>query len=218
MPPLSPSDKKAVVLGITVICGLIGGLLAAPLTDIGDVDVGWKVLIFIVSTAVGASVAFGLLTREPRIQEQPKESDKRLPWPPPKPPSGPVPGPPAIPPPAIPSQSTRQPGTPSHVAVPLPGGAKGGAQSWWERSGSNSAPKHAAAPATPVSHVPLSSYAADRALIAQCPRCGGFELDMARHGEQYSFRCRNAQCGNELRWTPGSPWPAVVVRRNLTGK
>jgi hypothetical protein len=64
--------------------------------------------------------------------------------------------------------------------------------------------------------VSLSSYATDRTLIAQCPRCGDFQLDMARHGEDYSFRCRNAPCGNVWDWTPGTAWPAVVVRRNLT--
>jgi hypothetical protein len=53
-------------------------------------------------------------------------------------------------------------------------------------------------------------------LVAQCPRCGEFHLDVARNGPAYAFRCHHPGCGHTWGWTPGTAWPAVVVRRNLT--
>lgn len=64
---------------------------------------------------------------------------------------------------------------------------------------------------------PLSGYDAASALIAQCPRCGEFRLDVSTVSPGYAFRCV-AGCGNRWEWTPGTPWPPVVVRRNLSGR
>ncbi|MFD0201951.1 MULTISPECIES: hypothetical protein [Saccharothrix] len=57
----------------------------------------------------------------------------------------------------------------------------------------------------------------DRAVVAQCPRCGDFRLDVTQDADAYAFRCRNPRCGHRWEWHAGAPWPTTVVRRNLTG-
>ncbi|MCS7475288.1 hypothetical protein ACFFQW_29685 [Umezawaea endophytica] len=83
-------------------------------------------------------------------------------------------------------------------------------QGWWER---DSLP-------TPVpKEMPgRQEFDARRARIAQCPHCAGFELDVHRVERGYAFRCRNAKCCHRWEWELGTAWPAVVVRRNLTGR
>ncbi|HWO67660.1 MAG TPA: hypothetical protein VNO31_47255, partial [Umezawaea sp.] len=66
--------------------------------------------------------------------------------------------------------------------------------------------------------VPRQEFDARRAHIAQCPHCAGFELDVHRVERGYAFRCRDTGCGNQWEWASGTAWPAVVVRRNLTGR
>ncbi|MGD9530651.1 MAG: hypothetical protein AB7V44_28220 [Pseudonocardia sp.] len=46
--------------------------------------------------------------------------------------------------------------------------------------------------------------------IVQCPRCGDFRVQLGRQTETFSFACR--RCAHAWEWTPGSPWPATVVR------
>jgi hypothetical protein len=113
---------------------------------------------------------------------------------------------------------------PARIALPLPGGSappsNGTAtRQWWAETPSAAASSdrrelsaHHRSPAPP-----LSSYDAESALIAQCPRCGEFRLDVSHVAQDYVFQCRNGSCGNTWNWTPGTPWPPVVVRRNLLG-
>jgi hypothetical protein len=101
--------------------------------------------------------------------------------------------------------------TPSHVVHPAGAGSE-----WWTHPGTPPANPREAQPAG--SAPPLSAYvAAGVALVAQCPNCGDFRLDVTRGEPAYAFRCGNPQCRHEWLWTPGADWPAVVVRRNLTG-
>ena len=81
---------------------------------------------------------------------------------------------------------------------------------WWKRD---------TLPATAESRTPSQrqEFDARRAQVAHCPRCGGFELDVHRVERGYAFRCRNGGCGNTWDWALGRTWPAVVVRRNLSG-
>ncbi|NUT99195.1 MAG: hypothetical protein HOY78_45045 [Saccharothrix sp.] len=85
---------------------------------------------------------------------------------------------------------------------------------WWQQTGK---PTTATKPvAARKESVPLKDFDAHRAQIAQCPRCGGFELDVRRDGHACAFTCRNPDCRATWEWLPGTAWPATVVRRNLT--
>jgi hypothetical protein len=84
-------------------------------------------------------------------------------------------------------------------------------QGWWEK---DSLPAAAVVQVAPRQQ----EFDARRAHIAQCPHCAGFELDVHRVERGFAFRCRNPRCGHQWEWAPGAAWPAVVVRRNLTGR
>lgn len=71
-------------------------------------------------------------------------------------------------------------------------------------------------PSTPRHETP-KGYDVDRAVVAQCPRCGDFRLDLKQDGDSCAFHCRNPNCGHRWEWRAGAPWPTTVIRRNLTG-
>lgn len=125
---------------------------------------------------------------------------------------------------------------PAKLVLPLAGPATGGnlPRQWWNERRGASAASHATdtgatppdagqadgsqpSPSRVVPAPPLSSYDPASALIAQCPRCGEFRLDVSASSPGYAFRCVIG-CGNRWEWTPGTPWPPVVVRRNLSGR
>jgi len=100
---------------------------------------------------------------------------------------------------------------------PPAGGPEGG--EWWANTASRAAVADRHARPVPTSHRPPAlSGAGEPPLVAQCPRCGDFRLDLLRDAESYSFRCGNHACAHTWRWAPGTPWPPTVVRRNLTGR
>jgi len=83
---------------------------------------------------------------------------------------------------------------------------------WWQQPvgpppSTSSAGRSAPAP-------DLSSYL-DSAVIAQCPRCGAFDLDIDNRRDPWAFRCR--ACGQTWAWQPGSPWPPVRVAPRQRG-
>jgi hypothetical protein len=47
----------------------------------------------------------------------------------------------------------------------------------------------------------------------QCPRCGGFRVQVRRAGSGFAFGC--GQCAHRWRWAPGQGWPATVLRPGL---
>lgn len=55
---------------------------------------------------------------------------------------------------------------------------------------------------------------AEATVVAQCPRCGSFGLDVEEIEAGFGFRCRD--CRNTWRWARDQPWPPVVVRRDLS--
>jgi hypothetical protein len=88
-----------------------------------------------------------------------------------------------------------------------------GPEGWWDH---DSAPRPAAPEGRPAPAPDLTTYLdptltarLDSALIAQCPRCGAFELDTDRDQDPWAFRCR--ACAKTWTWRPGTPWPAVRV-------
>jgi hypothetical protein len=99
-----------------------------------------------------------------------------------------------------------QPGPVQPGAVQLVQPQAGG--SWWE----GRAPAGAAqrpAPAAGRRPVPLSHFL-DQALIAQCPKCGAFAVDVDNRAAEWLFSCQ--ECRQRWTWQPGRPWPAVNVR------
>lgn len=103
-------------------------------------------------------------------------------------------------------------GEEARIRVPSPGATSPTPQAeWWTRTTpARSTDVQMLASDLPP---PLHSYTTTPGLIAQCPRCGDFRLDVAQDDPDYRFRCRH--CAHLWRWTSGTPWPAVVVRRNL---
>jgi hypothetical protein len=210
-------DRQALVLTLTVGCGLAGGLLAiGVLRERFETASVWVPLLIVSGVGVVATaVAYLVLTARPAPARRPPAVPA-----PQRPPSAPRTAPPPARPwyeatanqnprPAQPPRPAPEPAAnPGHVVLPL---AEGGGE-WWNKS----------APAAGKSNGPapdLPSHVADgTALVAQCPHCGDFRIDVHRADPGYAFRCRNPRCGEEWRWTPGTPWPSVVVRRNLTGR
>jgi hypothetical protein len=224
MASMGRTNRQPVILAITIGSGLAGGVLAGLLAEQFWGPSPWpRLLTLAVTAALGTTVAFHVLTIEPsqsRTQPEARPRAGSPPWHSGSTSSGPAgnrtrQGPQATataPPP-------RLPGTPSHVALPLPAASTTPSttdkRQWWTESSPNA--NRGAGPPNATAETPaLSSYSARRALIAQCPRCGDFQLDMAGTGSAYAFRCRNPRCANTWTWTPGTAWPAVVVRRNLT--
>lgn len=107
--------------------------------------------------------------------------------------------------------------TPAPIPVATPSRAVEPSGQWWTQPGKPANNTPAARPPDPVPQ--LTTYVATgAALVAQCPNCGDFRLDVTRGEPTYSFRCHNPRCRHAWVWTPGTDWPAVVVRRNLTGE
>ncbi|HTX25978.1 MAG TPA: hypothetical protein VME19_03035 [Streptosporangiaceae bacterium] len=101
--------------------------------------------------------------------------------------------------------------------IPFPSrrdtGQAQGAEGWWDAT---SAPRTPASEGRPAPAPDLSTYLdpavtarLDSALIAQCPRCGAFKLDVDRNRDPWAFRCQ--ACAKTWTWRPGTPWPAVRV-------
>ncbi|MEJ2853114.1 MULTISPECIES: hypothetical protein [unclassified Saccharothrix] len=176
-----------VVRWLTVVLAAAGALVGiAPFTELGFVQ---RLLVAVVSGVLGIALALLWVAAV-------KKPDPVPITPPPTPPR-PAPSPP--PPP-----------TPTPAPAPAPD-ANG---QWWNRTSAPAAtPQAAQAPRESVS---LNDFDAHRAQIAQCPRCGGFELDVRQDGHACAFTCRNPDCRTTWEWLPGTAWPATVVRRNLT--
>jgi uncharacterized protein (DUF983 family) len=81
-----------------------------------------------------------------------------------------------------------------------------GGTPWWVAA--EAAQPQAGQEATTVPATDLSSYLAS-ALIAQCPRCGAFDLDIRRGTPSWTCRCES--CGHAWTWQPGTAWPQVRV-------
>jgi hypothetical protein len=88
-------------------------------------------------------------------------------------------------------------------------------QSWWQEAKAGPPPPSRDAKRAPAPD--LSTYLAST-FVAQCPRCGAFDLDIRpAGGSAWDFRCES--CANIWTWQPGTPWPQVRVmpgRRKLT--
>lgn len=194
------TDRRLAILVITFLSGVLGGLLAGLLGNNRWWFISWE--WHVLSVALGAVISTGtalfLLTTErpdPGPETPPAERPAELPQP-----EGPAYSWPAVQS-LPPSQGTRM-----RPVAPI-------AQKSEPERQPVAAHHRFALPPTGNSSLLNSDVASD--LIAQCPRCGEFRLDVNEVARAYAFQCRNGPCGNTWSWTPGTSWPPVVVRRNL---
>lgn len=173
-------DGQPVMLVTTLLCAVLGGLLASFSWTVPS----WqRALLVLLSAVIGTGVAFFLLTSA-------RQGTRHRP------------------------STTAQ--TDATELTPLSN--RSTPRAWWNDTPSAAPSNRHEPPADSRPPTgPLSSYAEPESLIAQCPRCGELRLDVSEQREAYAFRCRNSSCRNTWTWTPDTPWPPVVVRRNLTG-
>lgn len=124
----------------------------------------------------------------------------------------PAPTQPAPPPSAPPVAASRPPAI--RLAVEsLSGGngtgaPDGGGGPWWGHRPSRSGAAPAAAPPAPPPRTPpaFAEYFRDT-VLAQCPRCGSFDVDYTRTGDDFAFTCRS--CPHQWPWRLDQDWPAI---------
>jgi hypothetical protein len=94
------------------------------------------------------------------------------------------------------------------VALPVP------SDQWWGRGTPVPRAGAAATTAEPVNAPDLETYL-QTSIVAQCPRCAAFRLDVDASPPGYRFECR--ACGCRWEWQPGQPWPSVHVSPRRRG-
>jgi hypothetical protein len=198
-----------------VVASVIGGLAAADITHESPfVALGCSLLV---AAIMVAAMYRGLLDRtsppDNRQARRPYVDERRPPALPagqgwaashpavPDPPGGPRPArPPA---PDVPVQ-------PGLVRLVQPG-ASG---AWWEgQTAAGAGPQEPAPAAVPPAD--LSKFI-DKVLIAQCPNCGAFGVDVNDQAPELIFGCQ--ECRHRWTWQPGQPWPVLRVRPSVRGR
>ena len=204
---------------VIIVAAVIGGLAAA------DIAGAPALAALLVSLVVGAAAAFwahvGIPAPEPGTDGPGRQerawpdswADRRT-------------GPPPVTPRPTPAGPAEPAGTPNRTGLSppgedpawgpdglvqvmeLPGGTSTG-RSWWEKPAVTAGTPGAAPPPAP-----LSSYL-DSAVVAQCPRCGSFGLEVRQGKAEWVFRCD--ACQHVWAWHPGVAWPAVEVRPRRRG-
>jgi hypothetical protein len=183
-----------------LVASVAGGLAAAVLVTLPSI---W--IAVAIPAILGPAIARAVLYRRPRLA-QGRETG-------PDPASGPVSRP------GMPSglhdghrgrerpAPVRAPAEPAAVVQVLPvPGASAADTPWWEAS--RAMPPSERSSAGLVAAPDLSAYLTS-ALIAQCPRCGAFKLDIRRDPAGWACRCE--ACEHTWTWQPGTAWPQVRV-------
>ena len=181
---------------LVVLASVVGGL-AGVAVDHGRVPVGVDV---VVSVVIGGVTAFIALRRLMSMAvEAPSAGFGQQ--------SGPNPAPQH-------GGQARRPGELRDPVLVLPiAGQAGPSSPWWELAG-----KPRPGPAGERDALrphDLDRYQ-DAAFIAQCPRCGAFELDADQGSQAWKFHCYACDC--QWSWRPGTAWPPVQVRPKLRTK
>jgi predicted Zn finger-like uncharacterized protein len=208
-----PEDKRADLAwsALFLVASVLGGLAAAKLT--GESGPFAVALSLLVAAAMMVALYLGLLdqTDEPsagvrrgaaHASGHVADSGRQL--------STENPGP-AFPGAADPPV---QPGVVQLVQQPSDG------QAWWAGQAADQAGQRLASAARPGTMAnsgtaDLSQFLS-QALIAQCPNCGAFRIDVNSHRPtEWAFRCQ--ECHRQWTWRPGHPWPPVQVRPNARG-
>jgi hypothetical protein len=194
----SPGSPGGVVWSLIIVAAsVVGGLAAAAFVRLQSI---W--IAVAISAILGPVVAQAVLYRRPGLEKErgtrpgsASRSESR-----PEVPSGrnrgheqPAPG--------------RAAAEPAAVVQVLPAPAAPAADApWWVSARATPPPGRSSA--GPDATPDLSTYLAS-ALIAQCPRCGAFKLDIRRAPAKWAFRCES--CEHTWTWQPGTAWPQVRV-------
>jgi hypothetical protein len=206
-----PEDKQADLawFALLIVASALGGLAAADITRESNF-VAVAVSLLIAAILVFAHYQGFLDPRGPARE------------PPVGPPAGPTPDRPVDPgmhridpgatiPPSGQRPVPDEPVKPGAVQLVQQQSSGGG---WWE--GHVTAPSGGrAAPSPGPRKVDLSQFL-DQALIAQCPNCGAFKIDVDNRAAEWIFGCR--ECRRRWTWQPGRPWPPIQVRPNARGQ
>jgi hypothetical protein len=179
-------------IALVVVASVVGGLAAAAI-DHGRVPVGIDVVISVVIGGAAAFVAFRrlmtLAAAAPGFEQEPGMTQSRQ--------EG--------------GGHTRRPGELRDPVLVLPiAGQAGPSSPWWELAGK---PRPGSAGERDVLRPHELDRYQDAAFIAQCPRCGAFELDAGQGPESWKFSCQACDC--RWTWRPGTVWPPVQVRPKL---
>lgn len=193
---------------IIVAASVAGGLAAATLVDLPSI---W--IAVAIPAVIGSVIEAAVLYRRPGSAGKPgngPETAEPRSVPRPEVPSGrydahfrghqdPAPGPAA----AESAAMVQVLPVPSAASVETP---------WWAAARVMPPPErsNAGLVATPD----LSTFLAS-ALIAQCPRCGAFKLDIKRAPARWACRCES--CEHTWTWQPGTAWPQVRVAPRRRG-
>lgn len=186
---MSRSTPGAIATGLAVIIGALLGVVAWP--DGPRIAV---IVLVVVLFAGGFAVAALLENREPAPPPAGPEREQ----------SPPAPEAPALPT-GQPQQRPdnwwpEQPQAPQRIESPPTDAATERPTHWWV----SSPPSRATQPKA------RSTVRFDprHARIAQCPKCGGFDLNVGRDDHGYRFACRS--CPSAWQWAPGAPWPGAA--------
>jgi hypothetical protein len=227
-PPPGPAQFGWALL--VIAAALIGGLAAATLVH---VSITIAVIVSVVAGGIGVAALFRSPARSPELMAGGQQDEETGQYPirgrpapsvPPSPRAAPpasFPADPVAPGSAAPGPAGRDgqgrgghPAAANETVVQLlplgsqPGQAAGSGPPdapWWD------SPQGAPPPSPGAKRAPapdLSTYLAST-FIAQCPRCGGFRLDIRRARSGWDFRCES--CEYIWTWQPGTPWPPVRV-------
>lgn len=232
--PAGPAQVSPAQLGwalLVIAAAVVGGLAAATLVD---ASVTVAVIVSVVVGAIGVVALF----RSPGLAGGQGPETSHVPGPrreaptapgsraarsasqPPDPvaPSASYPPDPVAPsaaPPTAAGPAVRDghgaggPPAPNETVVqllPLPSQPGAPDPPWWDSAQGAPPPPSPGAKRAPAPD--LSTYLA-ATFIAQCPRCGGFRLDIRRGRNAWDFRCES--CEYTWTWQPGTSWPPVRV-------
>jgi hypothetical protein len=182
---------------LVIAAAVIGGLAAATLVDASVVV---AVIVSVVVGGIGVVALFRSPARSPELtgpQDPPTAPGmRRL-------------APSAATPVARDGQDRGGPPALNETVVqmlPLPSQPEGPDAPWWDSAQGAPPPPSPGGKRAPAPD--LSTYLA-ATFIAQCPRCGGFRLDIRRGGSAWDFRCES--CEYTWTWQPGTSWPPVRV-------
>jgi hypothetical protein len=205
---------------LVLAAALIGGLAAAALVHA-------SLIMAVVVSVIAAAIAVLALRMAPAVARGPETFGSAPVVPPPGSPADPSPPPPvpvfrapepsAPRPPAPPETVVDGSASPAETVVemlplpPPPGEEPRSADApWWDPA--PGAPPRPSANAQRAPAPDLTTYLAST-LIAQCPRCGAFRLDIRQAGDAWDFRCED--CEHAWAWRPGTAWPPVRVTPGL---
>jgi hypothetical protein len=206
-----------------IAAAVIGGLAAATLVHASVVV---AVIVSVVVGGIGVLALFRSPGRSPELpdgqgrypatrREAPTAPGSRAARSASYPPDPVAPGAPSAPPPTAAGPAVRdgqgRDGPPASnetvvQLLPLPSQPGGPDVPWWDSA--QGAPPSPSPGAKRAPAPDLSTYMA-ATFIAQCPRCGGFRLDIGRGRNAWDFRCES--CEYTWTWQPGTSWPPVRV-------